>query len=43
MIEKIMDETNTGFMSHNGGLDLRKIDENNLFIVMFNVIRNRNI
>ena len=24
-----MDETNTGFMSHNGGLDLRKIDENN--------------
>ena len=29
MIEKIMDETNTGFMSHNGGLDLRKIDENN--------------
>ena len=24
-----MDETNTGFMIHNGGLDLKKIDENN--------------
>ena len=24
-----MDETNTGFMSHNGGLELKKIDENN--------------
>jgi acyl-coenzyme A thioesterase PaaI-like protein len=29
MIEKNMDETNTGFMSHNGGLELKKIDENN--------------
>ena len=26
-----MDETNTGFMSHNGGLELKKIDENNYF------------
>ena len=24
-----MDETNTGFMIHNGGLELKKIDENN--------------
>ena len=24
-----MDETNIGFMSHSGGLDLKKIDENN--------------
>jgi len=24
-----MDETNTGFMSHIGGLDFKKIDENN--------------
>ena len=24
-----MDKTNTGFMSHIGGLDLKKIDENN--------------
>ena len=29
MIKKIMDETNTGFMSHIGGLDLKKINENN--------------
>ena len=29
MIKKIMDETNTGFMSHIGGLKLKKIDENN--------------
>ncbi|MDA9092013.1 PaaI family thioesterase [Pelagibacteraceae bacterium] len=29
MIKKNMDETNTGFMSHNGGLELKKIDENN--------------
>ena len=29
MVKKIMDETNTGFMSHIGGLDLEKIDENN--------------
>ena len=29
MVKKIMDETNTGFMSHIGGLDLKKIDENN--------------
>jgi uncharacterized protein (TIGR00369 family) len=26
MIKKIMDETNTGFMSHIGGLNLKKID-----------------
>ena len=26
-----MDEINTGFMSHNGGLELKKIDENNYF------------
>ncbi len=24
-----MDETNTGFMSHNGGLKLKRIDDNN--------------
>jgi uncharacterized protein (TIGR00369 family) len=29
MIKKIMDETNQGFMKHNGGLSLKKIDENN--------------
>ena len=29
MIKKIMDKTNTGFMSHIGGLDFKKIDENN--------------
>jgi acyl-coenzyme A thioesterase PaaI-like protein len=29
MIRKIMDETNTGFMSHNGGLSLKKLDANN--------------
>ena len=29
MIKKIMDETNTGFMSHNGGLSLKKLDANN--------------
>ena len=29
MIKKIMNETNTGFMSHIGGLELEKIDENN--------------
>tara|TARA_B100000780_G_C20724702_1_gene288021 strand:+ start:99 stop:485 length:387 start_codon:yes stop_codon:yes gene_type:complete len=29
MIKKIMDETNTGFMSHNGGLKLKRIDDNN--------------
>jgi|TARA_B110000971_G_scaffold205309_1_gene227630 acyl-coenzyme A thioesterase PaaI-like protein len=29
MVKKIMDETNTGFMSHIGGLDLKRIDENN--------------
>jgi acyl-coenzyme A thioesterase PaaI-like protein len=29
MIKKIMNETNTGFMFHNGGLELKKIDENN--------------
>ena len=29
MIKKNMDETNTGFMSHNGGLSLKKIDINN--------------
>jgi len=29
MIKKIMDETNTGFMSHIGDLDFKRIDENN--------------
>ena len=29
MIKKIMDETNTGFMNHNGGLDLKKVDLSN--------------
>ena len=29
MIKKIMDETNTGFMSYIGGLSLKKIDPNN--------------
>ena len=29
MIEKIMDETSTGFMNHNGGLSLKKLDTNN--------------
>ena len=29
MTKKIMNETNTGFMSHIGGLELEKIDENN--------------
>jgi acyl-coenzyme A thioesterase PaaI-like protein len=31
MVKKIMDETNTGFMSHIGGLDLKKIDDNNYY------------
>tara|TARA_B100000795_G_scaffold263106_1_gene241796 strand:+ start:104 stop:490 length:387 start_codon:yes stop_codon:yes gene_type:complete len=29
MIKKIMDETKLGFMSHIGGLEFKKIDENN--------------
>ena len=29
MVKKIMDETNTGFMNHIGGLSLKKIDVNN--------------
>ena len=29
MVKKTMKETNTGFMSHNGGLEIKKIDENN--------------
>jgi len=29
MIKKVMDETNIGFMSHNGGLSLKKINSNN--------------
>ena len=29
MIKKNMDETNTGFMKHNGGLFLKKINESN--------------
>ena len=29
MIKKSMDETNKGFMKYLGGLDLKKIDENN--------------
>jgi acyl-coenzyme A thioesterase PaaI-like protein len=28
MIKKTMDETSTGFMSHNGGLSLKKLDLN---------------
>ena len=31
MVKIIMDETNIGFMSHIGGLDLKKIDESNYF------------
>jgi uncharacterized protein (TIGR00369 family) len=31
MIKKAMDETNTGFMSHIGGIELKKVDENNYF------------
>jgi acyl-coenzyme A thioesterase PaaI-like protein len=29
MIKKIMNEISTGFMHHNGGLELKKVDENN--------------
>ena len=29
MVKKIMNETNTGFMSHIGGLSLKKLDANN--------------
>jgi uncharacterized protein (TIGR00369 family) len=29
MIKKIMDETNTGFMSHIGGINFKRIDVNN--------------
>ena len=29
MVKKNMDETNMGFMRHIGGLDFKKIDENN--------------
>ena len=29
MIKKIMEETNTGFISHLGGLELKKIDDKN--------------
>ena len=29
MIKKNMNENNLGFMSHNGGLEIKKIDENN--------------
>ena len=29
MVKKIMDETNQGFMKHNGGLSLKKIDNSN--------------
>ena len=29
MIKKNMSETNTGFMHHNGGIELKKIDEKN--------------
>jgi len=29
MVKKIMDETNIGFMSHIGGLSLKKLDTNN--------------
>ena len=29
MVKKIMDETNQGFMKHNGGLSLKRIDRSN--------------
>ena len=29
MVKKVMDETNTGFMDHVGGLSLKKLDSNN--------------
>ena len=29
MIKKVMDETSTGFMRHNGGIELKKVDANN--------------
>ena len=29
MVKKIMNETNTGFMNHIGGLSLKKLDTNN--------------
>ena len=29
MVRKIMDETDTGFITHIGGLDFKKIDKNN--------------
>ena len=29
MVKKVMDETNTGFMDHVGGLNLKKLDKNN--------------
>ena len=29
MVKKVMDETNTGFMDHVGGLSLKKLDTNN--------------
>ena len=29
MVKKVMDETNTGFMNHIGGLSLNKLDANN--------------
>jgi len=35
MVKKIMDETNTGFMNHIGGLSLKKLDVNNFeFLVV---------
>ena len=36
MIKKIMDETNTGFMSHIGGLDLKKLMK---IIIEFSVVK----
>jgi uncharacterized protein (TIGR00369 family) len=38
MIKKIMDEINTDFMSHNGDLKVKKIDENNYSF--FTVVKN---
>mgnify|MGYP006108966453 CR=1 FL=1 len=39
MVKKIMDETNTGFMNHIGGLSLKKLDANNFeFLVVIKEI-----
>ena len=39
MVKKVMDETNTGFMNHIGGLSLKKLDANNFeFLVVIKEI-----